>query len=434
MKKVLTAVFIFAAAAHAAAITLTIDEAVQTAMLNNASVVNAGKLREIYDAQVRQYRSYMYPTLSLSGSYTRNLEMPKFVIGGEQITMGEKNAFTAGADASWLLYSGGGVRAGLNIAKDWKSIGYFNYEQVRNTITRMVTNTCYSIILNSSLIDVQEEHLALAKQHLKETQVRYNEGLASSLEVLSQKVNVANIEPTVIKAKSDYELALLNLKQLLNKDPEEEVSLFWDENALRVPVVIPLEEMYERALNHRPELVVQGLNVNVAKAQIKLERANDLPSIAAFANRYYNGQTDAGWPGGEDYYWSSAVGVRVSWSLFEGMRTQSLVKQKKLAYEQAQNTYNDQLVRVKIEVKRNYLNFTEATKRLEAGRGVVQQSRENVNAFLKRYKAGLASRLEVDEATSALNTAQLQYVQAAYDVFSALADLKYSVGTEVIIK
>ncbi len=413
---------------------VNITEAVNIALENNAQVVNALKTKQIYDEQVRQYTSYVYPSISLSGSYSRNIEKPAFIIGGEKVTVGSTNTYSAGADANWILYSGGLVSSGVEIAKSWRGIGYFNYEDVRQRITRVVTNTCYLVILSSALIAVQQEYLDVAKEHLSETEARYKAGLASSLDVLSQKVNVSTIEPKVIKAKNDYEIALLSLKQLLNKDPEASIHLQWDNETLKVPTLMPLDKLYSLALENRPELVLEKLNMAVTKEQIKVERANNFPTISAFANRYYNGQTENGFPGSNEYYWTSAVGAKLSWPIFEGFRTSSLIQQRKLAYEQAQNSYNDKITQVKIEVKRNFLNYKEAVERLKAGEGVVKQSKENVSAFLKRYSAGLASRLEVDEATSALNTAELQYIQAAYDAFASLADLRYSVGSEVTVK
>lgn len=408
--------------------TITVADAVQSALNNNTSVMNAGLLRDIYAAQVKQYYSYLYPSISLSGQYARNLEGPPASV----LFISKNNSFSAGADANWLLFSGGTVSSGIRIAKDWRSIGFYNYQAVRNSVEQLVRNACYGVMLSSAVISIQEEYLAIAKRHLAETKAKYKQGVASNLEVTSQEVNVANIAPTVIKARNDYNIALLNLKQLLSKEAEEELFLDYSGGNIPVPQILPLEDLYKLALENRPELVIEQKNAAVAKEMVSLERANHFPTITAYGNRYYNGTTDNGFPDEKgEYYWSSAVGVRVGWSLFEGFKTSSLVKQKKLAYEQALNNYDDKVRQVKIEVNKNYLNFNEAMERLKAGEGVVEQARQNSDAFLKRFRAGLASRLELDEAALSLNTAELQYIQAVYDVFVSLANLKYSVGNEV---
>ena len=93
--------------------------------------------------------------------------------------------------------------------------------------------------------------------------------------------------------------------------------------------------------------------------------------------------------------------------------------------------YQNKLKNVRIEVKEAYLNLEEAKSRIEATRGVVQQARENLNAQMLRYRNGLSSRLELNDATANVNESDLQYVQAVYDAVIALSDLKFAVGVEV---
>ncbi|WP_428897356.1 Outer membrane protein TolC [Parelusimicrobium proximum] len=411
---------------------ITLTDAVNIALQDNASVLRAAKQKEIYDLMVSQYRSYLYPSISLSGSYTRALEKGAIFMGGSKIEMGMNNTFSAGADASWLLYSGGKVKAGLNMAKMWKSTGVYEYQNVKNLARKNVEDTAYSVMISAAYINVQREYLEIAKEHLAETEKKYKQGLASSLEVLTQKVAVGNIEPTVISAENLYEVNRLNLKRLLSIDPEVDIDLVWTREDLIVPEVISLEEMYKLAEQNSPDLILSKLNVDIAKEQVVIERGGHLPSITAFADRYYNGSTESGFPGTNEYYWASNVGVRLSLPLFEGFRVKSLVDQKKAAYDQAVISYQDKIKEVRINVKTAWLNFNEANLRLKASEGVVVQSRENSEAMMKRFKAGLASRLEVDDAALDLNEAELQYLQARSDALAALTNLRYYTGGEVV--
>ena len=62
---------------------------------------------------------------------------------------------------------------------------------------------------------------------------------------------------------------------------------------------------------------------------------------------------------------------------------------------------------------------------------MVDEARENLSAQMQRYRAGLTSQLEVNDAISNVNDSDLQYVQAVYDGAIALSDLKFAVGVEV---
>ncbi len=411
---------------------ITISDAIRMALSDSYQIIDAQKTKEIYEEQLSQSRSSYYPSLSLDGSYSRALKKGKIIMGDQSIEIGQNNTYQAGLNASYVLWSGGQIRNSVNLAKVGAEQGLFNLRNVQDTVTKQVVGFCYDIIYAAALIRVQEEYLDIAKQHLDEAQAKYKQGLASSLDVLTQKVKVENIEPTVLQAKKNFELGNLYLRQILNRDPEDRIYLTWTQKDLELPQTPSLDELYNLAMEKRPELKLSKLAVDAAHYNIKIARAGHMPVLALNGNYTYNGVTENGFPQHKkDYYWTSAAGVTLSIPLFEGFKVSSQVAQKELAYEQAVAAYQNKMKNVRIQVKEAWLNLEEARSRIEATKGVVEQARENLNSQMKRYRAGLTSQLEVNDAISNVNDSDLQYVQAVYDGAIALSDLKFAVGVEV---
>lgn len=411
---------------------ITISDAIRMALSDSYQIIDAQKTKEIYEEQLSQSRSSYYPSLSLDGSYSRALKKGKIIMGDKSIEIGQNNTYQAGLNASYVLWSGGQIRNSVNLAKVGAEQGLFNLRHVQDTVTKQVVGFCYDIIYAAALIRVQEEYLDIAKQHLDEAQAKYKQGLASSLDVLTQKVKVENIEPTVLQAKKNFELGNLYLRQILNRDPEDRIYLTWTQKDLELPQTPSLDELYNLAMEKRPELKLSKLAVDAAHYNIKIARAGHMPVLALNGNYTYNGVTENGFPQHKkDYYWSSAAGVTLSIPLFEGFKVSSQVAQKELAYEQAVAAYQNKMKNVRIQVKEAWLNLEEARSRIEATKGVVEQARENLNSQMKRYRAGLTSQLEVNDAISNVNDSDLKYVQAVYDGAIALSDLKFAVGVEV---
>ncbi len=417
---------------------ITIADAVRMALSDSYQVVDAQKTKEIYEAKLSEANSYFYPSVSLDGAYSRALKKAKFVMGsggpfgGGMMEVGQNNTYTAGVNASYVLWSGGQVRNSARLAKVGAETGVFNLRHVQDLVTRQVVTFCYDIIYASALIRVQEEYLDIAKQHLAEAQAKYKQGLASNLDVLNQKVRVANIEPTVLQARKNFELGNLYLRQILNRDPEDPLALTWTLADLQLPQTAPLEDLYKTAMERRPELVLAKLAVDAARYNIKIAQAGHMPVLALNGNYTYNGVTENGFPQHKtDYYWSSSAGATLSVPLFEGGKVRAQVLQKELAYEQAQAAYENKIKNVRIQVKEAWLNLEEARKRVEATRGVVEQARENLDTQMKRYRAGLTSQLELNDAIANVNDSDSQYVKAVYDGAVALSDLKFAVGAEV---
>lgn len=411
---------------------ITIADAIRMALADSYQIIDAQKTKEIYEQQLSQSRSSYYPSLSLDGSYSRALKKGKIIMGAQSIEIGQNNTYQAGLNASYVLWAGGQIRNSVNLAKVGAEQGLFNLRHVQDVVTKQVVGFCYDIIYAAALIRVQEEYLDIAKQHLEEAQAKYKQGLASSLDVLTQKVKVENIEPTVLQAQKNFELGNLYLRQILNRDPEDRIYLTWTQKDLELPQTPSLDELYNLAMEKRPELKLSKLAVDAAHYNVKIARAGHMPVLALNGNYTYNGVTDNGFPQHkQDYYWSSSAGVSLSVPLFEGFKVSSQVAQKELAYEQAVVAYQNKMKNVRIQVKEAWLNLEEARSRIEATKGVVEQARENLNSQMKRYRAGLTSQLEVNDAISNVNDSDLKYVQAVYDGAIALSDLKFAVGVEV---
>src|SRR5205085_10672820 len=71
-------------------------------------------------------------------------------------------------------------------------------------------------LLADRIVSLQETNVTLAAARLTQVQQFQAAGRAAQYDVLRAKVERANLEPTLIQARNDRDLAYLNLKQLLN--------------------------------------------------------------------------------------------------------------------------------------------------------------------------------------------------------------------------
>ena len=413
---------------------ITIKQAVDIALRDNTSIQIAQKNAEIYAQQIRQYTSYVYPQITASGSYSRALKAQEVITSLGTFKMNMDNTASGSVEGSLILWNGGAVRAGIKAAKLLNQSGELELTETRNNIKDLVITLCYGIILSHALIQVQQENLNIAKDHLKEINSKYKQGLASDLDILNQQVKVSNSEPPLIEAQNSYDLGLLTLRRLLNKDPQEPLSLTWELKDILSLQVPELEELYSLAQQNRPELVISKLQAEMAEQAITIAKADHYGSIAAFANVSYNGTSDHIVIPVEknNSSWGSSVGLRLSIPLFEGFRTDSQIKQRELAYQQALLKAEDSQRNIRIEVKRCWLNLNEAKKRILATKDTITQARKNLERTNIRYRNGLASRLDLDDSALLLHDAELKYVQAVHDAFTALSNLNYAVGIEVV--
>ena len=413
--------------ATAGALDLTLDGAVQTALKNNATVVTAEETRRIYKEKITEYWGTVYPQLSANGKYTRNIESPSVFMGGSKIKSGLKNAYSGSLDLEQVLWSGGKIRTGIRMADMYADDSDEHLKTARNDISKTVKQMYYQVLLSSSLASIQRESLNLAVQHLATIEAQYKQGLSSDLAVLRQEVEVSNTEPSLTQAWNLYEEGIIELKNLLGLDPEAAINLA---DGLTCAKNIPGEvtELYKAALLNRPEYKDARLQRDLYLETIKIEQAEHYPYVSAFASRQFQGQADTGFPGEAGRSWSTTAGLSLSLPLFSGGSTSSKVRQARLQADIADTNLKELERKIKIAVKKAWLSLKEASLRLESQATSVETARKALNATEVQFKNGLASQLELNDTSLALNKAETSYIQAQHDTCSADAELKWTLG------
>jgi len=411
----------------ASALDLTVDEAVATALKNNAAVVTAEEARLIYKEKIREYWGTVFPQLSAGGQYTRNISAPSFFLAGNKIKVGLKHAYSGSLDLDQVLWSGGKVRTGIRMANMYAADSEEQLKTARSGVAKAVKQMYYSVLLSSAFASIQRESLDLARQHLTTIEAQYRQGVASDLSVLRQTVEVSNTEPALTQAQNLYESGLIEFKNLLGLDPETDMNLT-GELACSPARDENLEKLYKAALLNRPEYRDARIRRDLYRETIKLERAGHFPYLGAFASRQFQGQTDSGFPKGPQRAWSTTAGLRLSLPIFSGGSTSSKVRQARLQAEIADTELRELERKIKISVKKAWLGLKEASIRLESQTTSVETARKVLAATEVRFKNGLASQLELNDASLALNRSRTLFTQARHDACSADAELRWTLG------
>ena len=406
---------------------LSLNDAVNIALAKNTTLVNSQRTVKIFEQKVREYWATVYPSINITASYTRNLEVPAIFFNGTAIKIGQDNSYAAAASLSQIVWSGGKVGSAIKLAQLMSDQAAEQHRLNRLNIVRDVKQVYYRVQLASATAVIERDNLALAQDHLQQMNAQYAQGLRSDLTLLQQKVEVAKREPSLIRARNLSEVGLLSLKILLAQDPDTGVSLSsFFEGATTPPPA--LQELYARASANRPDIRIARINYDTARQQYRLARADFMPSIYANASRAFSGQSEAGWPSPDMRNWNSTAGLSLNWSFFSGGATVAQMRQAELQESQARTSAEELERDIKVQVKSAWLDLQEAQERMRSQQEAVEQARQAARSMLTRFKNGLASQLELNDAEHDLNNARLQFALAQHDACAAHAQLEWATG------
>ncbi|PYP31716.1 MAG: hypothetical protein DMD49_07555 [Gemmatimonadetes bacterium] len=416
---------------------LTLDQAVQRALeqsvdmrLARASVLEA-------NGQVRQAFSGALPQVTGSLVYTRQFASIYQGIGGsdslaklfQNTPFGAPNAWNVQLQATQLLWSGGKVGAGVAAAKSFRQAASFQQDETAADVTFRVRQAYWNAALQSRLLAIAVENLAQARQHLREVQLYRQAGTRAEYDLLRAQVDAANQEPPVVQARNGYDVALLELKRLVNIPADQPLVLA---SALDSPgATIPVLAADSVGPPQRPGLAAADATVREYEQLLKVARADRWPTLSVTTT--YNEQafpTDVS-PFGARFLRGWNGEVRLSFPIFLGFKTAGSIEQARAVLLRAEAQRDGLRRQVELEVAQARGEVDRARALLAARRETVRQALRAQYLAGVRYTNGMATQLDVSDARVAAQQSEVNEVQATRDYLVALAQLERALGRPV---
>jgi len=407
--------------------TLSLEEAIRTALENNPTVRIAQAQYDKARARVSEARAGYGPVLSAASTYTRMGPIPTFSIpttsGVETVQIGVAEDTRSKISVALPLDISGEIGAAVDAAALGRLAAQFALAAAQQNVVLQTQEGYLAVLRTAGLKAVAEEALAASQEHLRIAQVNFKAGVAPRFDVLRAEVQVANFQQQLLQASNAVELAKssLNFTMGVNVNQAMEAQTPEAEKPITPPSV---EESQQEASKRRPEILQAAALMRAAQRGIRLAKASLLPSFFVSANSNYD--ANPGGLGGLEHTWDVNVGATIK--LFDSGQTQGRVRQARAEAEAAGQAAQLTEHQVMLEVRSAYLSLLEAAERMRATEKDVEQAREALRLAQLRYKAGLSPVIEVTDAEVALAQSRTNQVNAYYDYLLAKARLEKAVG------
>jgi outer membrane protein len=422
---------LFGAQEPPAKVTVTLDEAIAMALRQNPFHMAVQEKVAQARAQVRQAASGFLPSLNAQGTNTLDeklfvLEFPSFTPGEppQRFSIDFTKDYQMALSFSLPLYTGGRLTAGYKQANYGLEASREAVRLSEQETVFQVKQAFYGYLLAREFATVADESVGLAERFRDNVKNLYDVGMASKFELLIADVQVTNLKPAAIKAKTGIEVAALSLKTVLGVPLDTPLEV---RGELASPPLDPVTEaMVEEAQAQRPEIRQLDYQRMMAGEMLKMARGAALPSLAI--GGIYNLWSDklnfqkAAW---QNYY---TISLSLSIPLFNGFDTLAKIGQSKAAIREIEWNRKGLAEMISLEVKQAVLNRNQARETLLSQEKNVEQAREAVRIAELNYGEGLATNLDVLTAQVGLRQASTNYSQALYDCVISDAQLEKAIG------
>ena len=411
---------------------LSLTDALNTTLQQNASILKAKNDLEAMHGVVVQTRAVALPHVQASGQY--KYTDPSAIEGFFGSTQPNEN-WNAGIQIVQSIYEGGKLVAAIRAADATKQQALAQYQtSVANTLLT-VRLAYYDTLLAAQQITVHEASVNLLQKELEDQQHRLDAGTVPKFNVLRAEVAVANERPNLIRARNQYRIAKNNLANLLGynlpRDIWENIPLNLTDVLEAAPYEVNLPDAIQQALTKRTELVALRKTVELQNLNIVSAKSGYKPTVQLFAGyNWYNAQFTPPVELDHDIHGWNA-GAQMNWAIFDGLLTHGKVVQAKALYERSKTDLTDEGRQIELQVRVAYSDFIEAKEVLDSQAKVQEQADEALREAKARTDAGTGTQLDVLDAETSLTQARTTQIQALHDYTAARAKLERAIGADL---
>ena len=245
--------------------------------------------------------------------------------------------------------------------------------------------------------------------------------LKSGLDVSFAEVNLGQAKLLLVQAQNEIKAAYAELTRTLGYSDEREYELA--EEPLPPPPPPDVLPLVAEAFRERPELVRQRFAVQSAHAFAVAERDLWFPTISAVGNF---GLVPVGDPTLRSSY--AAGGFNVTIPVFNGKLFTARYAEANLRTQAEEQRLRDLENVVAREVRVAWLDEVTAYQRLDLTTQILAQAKLALDLADARYKLGLSSIVELEQAQLNETQAAIDEASAKYDCSARTAALNYAIG------
>lgn len=154
----------------------------------------------------------------------------------------------------------------------------YDHETARLSLTTGVANAYFQVVAARIQLDVTRRNLAIAEKLFSIVEARYQNGVASALDVSQQRTQVLSQRASILPLEVAERQSLSALAILLGRPPQGMTVAATDFSAVTVPE--PAAGMPSTLLVRRPDIASAEASLAAADANVAAARAALLPTIS----------------------------------------------------------------------------------------------------------------------------------------------------------
>lgn len=312
----------------------------------------------------------------------------------------------------------------IKATKVMRAMGVEELQLARDQIAMNTMSAYFDVVYYYGTVEIAQEQLRTSQLELKQVQEQYELDLKAPADVAEVEAQVANYDYLLTEQQSNLELALIELRKVMNYPQEEPLEIDTEVDIEGMLITETLEEVLSYALVYNPQIRSKEMNSRYYELNYASTKGRYLPSISlsgGFSTNYF---VNVDSPGNYAKYFNQLrnnrgyyVGMSMSIPIFSGLSRRVAKHRAKLQYDNAILAHTEQRRTLESEVAKTYQEMQNFGKQYIMSQKKVQANDLAYRSVSQKFAEGMVTAIDLQtasnnllQARSDLLHARLQYI------------------------
>lgn len=391
---------------------------------NNYNVIMASRRMEIARLALQQARSGYYPTVDLSAGWTKSRSSGAMTSPVSPAT--SLSYFKLGANMSWQIDVFGKIATAAKARKASWEASQADYAATMVTLAGNIATAYTALRVYQAERSVALAHLDRQEKVVKITEVRFECGLASMLDVSQAKIVYYSTKAS-LPALDESINQTINQLAVLTAISADEAHKMLDapgkvpQHLQMVQTGIPMD-----VIRRRPDVVEAEKQMAMYAAELGVAKRDFLPTLTL------DGSIGTAAHKADDLFtersFTYSIAPTLSWTLFNGFARKYAAESAKESLKLSVDNYNLTVAQSLAEADNAMNSYVQSLRLINDYENVAEQSLKSLDLSLDLYKKGLSAFTNVVDAQVSYLTYTNNVIIARGQAVTALINLYEALG------
>jgi len=288
-----------------------------------------------------------------------------------------------------------------------------------------VSSAYFEILRAYEVLEARRAQERAIGRQLEQAREQFEVGLIAITEVEEAKAAFDQARAIRIAAESDLQVRFEVLERLTGQRYAS-IDALGESVPIDPPTPNDRADWVALAMDNNPLMLASEAGVAVSRSDVDIARAQNLPTLNAFANYQYD-ESDSDVVEGHNSV--SQIGLRASMPLYTGGRTQASIRRNTYRLEASQYDFEAQRRDTVQQVRSRFTQVSNDVSTVEARAQAIVSNQSALDATRAGYEVGTRNIVDVLNAEQNLYNAVADHASARYDYVINLLSLRQQSGT-----